>query len=137
MRTLRNLMLPATILIVAGGCATGSHIDGRGLTARQTTADDIFFEFENRGRFDVSVYIVTGARVRRLVAHVRALEKTISNIPYSARYGEPFHMVAVERNSGDEVYTPLMVVAPGDLVIWEILSSFQLSEGRSYTARTA
>ena len=121
-------MLPATILIVVGGCTTASYIDWQD----QTRVDDIFFEFDNQGWSDVRVYIVTQAGVRRLLAHVGAGEKKSSNIPYSPRYGEPFHMAAVEKASGDEVYTPPMVVAPGDLVIWEILNEFQLSGSRAY-----
>ncbi len=137
MRILRNLMLPATILIVVFGCATGSNIDRQGVRGSQTTPDDIFFEFDNQGSSDVRVYIVTGAGVRRLVAHVGALEKKSSNIPYSAQYGEWFHMAAVEKSSGNEVYTPPMVVAPGDLVVWEILSSSQLSEPKVPIRRIA
>ena len=128
MRILRSLMLPATILIVGGGCATGSHID-------RNKPDDVTITVQNNGWTDIRVYMATASGFGRRLMFVTALSTVSRDIPYSQVSGSSVRLRATALGNREEVLSPEVNVFPGDLVSWEILPLFQSSGMTLYTQR--
>ena len=81
MSTLRNLVLPAAILMIASGCATSGWTETSRRAARR--ADEaVTLEVDNNNWSDVIVYIVRyGSRTR--VGEVRSMSRRAIRLPRS------------------------------------------------------
>ena len=123
MRILRSLMLPATILIVGGGCATGSHIDRRaGLKAAQTTA--VFIEVENDNWADVIVYVVSsGYRTR--IGRAESMHSSVLRLPLIT---DGYIRFQLRPLASEEYYTlDPVLVTPGQRISMSVRNALQLS----------
>lgn len=85
MKTLRNLVFPAAILMIAGGCATSGWTEtSRG--AAPTAAEAVTLEVDNNHWSDVIVYVVRyGTRTR--VGEVRSMSRRVIRLPRSVVAG--------------------------------------------------
>lgn len=97
--------------------------------------DDIYIQVDNQSWDDIRVYLVMDTGNRRLVGDVGALSQMTRRIRYSGLFETGLTLVAIKKLTREEVNTPLLVVSPGETLVWEIMNSFLLSGPTVYIRR--
>lgn len=126
MNTLKSLVLPAAILMMAGGCATSELTgDSRGLARR--TDRRVTLEVDNNHWSDVIVYAVRyGTRVR--LGDVRSMSHQTLRLPRSYVNGAgPLQLLLRPLASGPGVTLAPIIVRPGQRIALTVQNRLQIS----------
>ncbi len=126
MNTLKSLVLPAAILMMASGCATSGSTRISREPARRVDGQ-VTLEVENNNWSDVIVYIVRyGTRVR--LGEVRSMSRRTLRLPRSYTTGaEPLQVMLRPLGSRQGFALDPIPVRPGERIALTVQNHLQIS----------